>query len=562
MSLLPQPASYLRPRPLSFGVNWHSPWKEFRSSLYVFFAGPGSPKVGEFSGGPYLTIYWVRSRLPGRAFVASSLWHVAAILIALLPIWGFLPSTKPNLAPLRIELTWYGAPQDLPPIALHGPAAKLSPIRHRLHARRGADALHPRQTILSMPLHVTHPRQTLIQPNAPAAPPKIVSQLPNMVEWAATSPQPKPQLQFSPTVSAPRVQRRAVRDVAAPEVANLERNLGPLNIASSPVVNQQPQMPMAPMSAPVAQRQKTYAVEAAAPEIGPAALPGDSSLHRLIAISTAPAPPAPEVSVPEGNLSARILISPEGAQPGVQGGPEHGPATSDGGANGNGVSLGGARGAGGNGGSGNANSLPGGVSISGGSNGHSGGGGGIAPAGTRTGGKLILKPMTTLPTRPEPGSSSHRTTPLVVGNLSKSLPPEKILWDKQVYTLFVNMPNLTSNSGSWVLNFAQLDEEDSPPYKKKPELSGPVPLSKVDPKYPPSLIEARVDGEVILYAIIRKDGSVDSIQLVRGLDPQLDLNSMEALARWKFRPATRQGEPVELETVVHIPFHLRSANPY
>jgi TonB family protein len=59
---------------------------------------------------------------------------------------------------------------------------------------------------------------------------------------------------------------------------------------------------------------------------------------------------------------------------------------------------------------------------------------------------------------------------------------------------------------------------------------------------------------VILYAVIRKDGSVDSIQLVRGVDPELDNNAMVALAGWKFRPAEREGVPVDLVAIVRIPF--------
>jgi protein TonB len=83
-----------------------------------------------------------------------------------------------------------------------------------------------------------------------------------------------------------------------------------------------------------------------------------------------------------------------------------------------------------------------------------------------------------------------------------------------------------------------------------------VPLQKVDPKYPQTLKSERVTGEVILYAVIRRDGSVDSIQLVRGIDHELDANAMKALRQWKFRPAAKQGTPVELEAIVHIPFRL------
>jgi TonB family protein len=76
------------------------------------------------------------------------------------------------------------------------------------------------------------------------------------------------------------------------------------------------------------------------------------------------------------------------------------------------------------------------------------------------------------------------------------------------------------------------------------------------------MIKEHVQGEVILYAIIRKDGSVDSIQLVRGIEPELDKNAMEALAHWKFRPGTREGAPIDMETVAHIPFRFRVSPDY
>jgi protein TonB len=82
-----------------------------------------------------------------------------------------------------------------------------------------------------------------------------------------------------------------------------------------------------------------------------------------------------------------------------------------------------------------------------------------------------------------------------------------------------------------------------------------VVAQKVDPKYPPSLVNEHVEGEVVLYAVIRRDGSVDRVQLVRGIDEQLDSNAMQALSQWKFRPGSRQGTPVEIEAIVHIPFH-------
>jgi TonB family protein len=186
--------------------------------------------------------------------------------------------------------------------------------------------------------------------------------------------------------------------------------------------------------------------------------------------------------------------------------------------------------------------LPAGIVVSGG-NSRPGGvaAGGIAP------GRLNLKPTAPDLTPARKGSSLARA-------IDPNVPPEKILTGKEVYTLNVNLPNLTSVAGSWILNFAQLDEGDGPPVRPKGQLSGPVPLEKVDPKYPPQMIKEHVEGQVILYAIIGKDGVVRNIQLVHSVEPELDKDAMEALAHWKFRPATREGEPVELEAVVYIPF--------
>jgi TonB family protein len=544
---------------LDLGVDWESPWHEFWTSVHDFFTGPRAPRETDAPGPSAFRVEWVRGNLPGRAFTASTLWHIAIVLLLVLPIWGFLPATQHNLAPIHIELT-YLPEQDLPPISLPGPASKPSPPGDPAKPLPplGADAFHPRQTILSMPLHVTHPRQTLIQPDAPAAAPKIDAPLPNIVQWAAPAP-PKPRLQFSASTAAPKIQHRANQDVAAPDITNHEKNPGPLNVAQTPLVNQQPQMPISPMSAaaPANTRTATNQDAGAAPEIGPAN--GDADLHRVIALSAAPAPPAPEVNVPQGNSAARIAISPDGKQPGVPGGSERGVA-GNGGVGGHANSAGGVNGGGGatngSGGGGSANAgLPAAISVSGGANSRGTSGGGIAPAGSRPAGKLNLK---LAPSSESPSGS--RRAPIDVTHLDPSLPPEKILSGKEIYPVHVNMPNLTSIAGSWILNCAQLDEGDAPGYRPAGAFSGPVPIDKVDPKYPQAVIEQHVDGEVVLYAIIRKDGTVDSIQLVRKLDPQLDKNSMEALARWKFRPGTRGGVPIDVEAVVHIPFRFRNPN--
>jgi len=530
---------------LDLGVDWESPWREFRTSVGDFLARGAVPKDDELPQDSHLRVHWIRGRNSGWAFAASSAWHVAVVVLLILPIWGFLPATAHNLAPVQVELTWSPA-QDLPPISLPAPGPKRAALpAPRVHTpeaepQRGADAFHPRQTILSIPVRVTHPRQTLIQPDAPPTPPAIDPALPNVVQWAATAPVPRPQLQLSPSASAPKIQRRAAAEIAAPDVPNSEKMAGPLNIASSSVVNPQPQMPMAPMSAATARSRTRTESAGAAPEVGGGT--GDANLRNVIALSSSPAPPAPVVTVPSGNLAARVAISPEGTRPGSPNGTGRSASGGGGGANGTGA-------AGAGGGTG---SLPAAISVSGGS-GHRAGSGGIGAGEMHS--KLILKPLSSLPDAPTP---NRRTGPANVATLNPGEAPEALLEGKEIHTLNINLPNLTSSSGSWVLNFAQLDEGTSPFERPHGTISGPVPMRKVDPKYPPDVMKENIEGEVVLYAIIRANGSVDNIQVARKLDPRLDKYAVEALAQWKFRPATRDGAPVDVEAIVHIPFRYHA----
>jgi TonB family protein len=78
----------------------------------------------------------------------------------------------------------------------------------------------------------------------------------------------------------------------------------------------------------------------------------------------------------------------------------------------------------------------------------------------------------------------------------------------------------------------------------------------VDPKYIASARDERVEGAVRLFGIIRATGRVDSVELLRHVDDRLDRAAQEALLKWQFEPAKRDGVPVDVEAVFEIPFHL------
>jgi len=133
---------------------------------------------------------------------------------------------------------------------------------------------------------------------------------------------------------------------------------------------------------------------------------------------------------------------------------------------------------------------------------------------------------------------------------------DKVFGGKKYYSMTLNMPNLTSAGGSWIVRFAELRETS-----RSGELTAPVALTKVDPAYPPDLVRDRIEGTVTVYAVIHSDGTVGELRVLRGIDERLDSNAIAALSHWRFRPGTKNGAPVELEAVVQIPFVLRK-RPY
>lgn len=161
------------------------------------------------------------------------------------------------------------------------------------------------------------------------------------------------------------------------------------------------------------------------------------------------------------------------------------------------------------------------------------------------------------PTSPEALRSALRSTARVVDPAEPaatrvSSAPDPRLEGRTVYTLAVQMPNITSYSGSWILWFAERDGNPGGASTMHP----PWPLRKVDPKYIAAAASERIEGKVRLFAVIGSDGRVLTVTRLAGVDPRLDASAEEALRKWEFEPAQRAGQPVPVDAVVEIPFRL------
>jgi len=352
---------------------------------------------------------------------------------------------------------------------------------------------------------------------------------------------PAPDVQFT----RDRVVQAAMKsDVVAPPPELTQSTKGPvglMNIGPSDVVAPAPQLTLTEQHSLTARGKGTLpggSVQPVGPPPSMAAAGGASAGGRLIALGIHPVAPTGPVAVPGGNRRGTFFASPQGKS--------------------------------------DASGTP---DLAGGGKGDSGSktrnnGHGSLPAGLHVG---AADSGATSPVERNGGASSHGNSSgngadgaREVASLSSSgatpgaraasaVPDDRVTdVDRQVfggkrfYEMALNMPNLNSSTGSWVIRFAELESG-----RKHGELLAPVATEKSDPGYPLELIRANVHGMVTLYAVIHADGKVGEIRVLNSPDERLDSYAAKALARWKFVPAVRAGKPVALEAVVVIPFRVR-----
>jgi TonB family protein len=541
--------------------------------------------------GPFWPDVFVKRRLPLYSFVESVAYHVIAmtLLIGFTHVLTLRPRVEAKPTFDHSQVIYYRPSEYLPP---------LDTLRASDDRPRKADPEFSRQPIISVPREADNHSQTIVTP--PQVKLKTNVPMPNIVAWSDNVQKPRlaippapvspaaeisrlaPALQNSvaaPPQDAARMQRRnsatLLDPVAAPpsdvgsntptlahglqpslvappqDIENSSsRRLGEMNIAPSEVIAPAPQLPVS------AQRTSPGgggAPTLGAPQIAPpppslAASAGSGSPGRVIALSVNPAVNAPP-EPPAGNRRGTFAAGPEGHA-----------------------------GASGNPGSASGSTTSGSASNRGHGNGGSGGGPASgttsdAPAGLYVGsaanpapvaGDPATKPAT--PTvnpniiasvRPPRVAAAHPMQPDSAAKLSDS--ERAVFGNRRFYSVTLNMPNLNSAGGSWIIRFAELKEALSNRDPKAPpaDLSQPMATRKVDPAYPMQLMRENVHGTVILYAVIHADGTVGNVRILRGVDERLDRFASQAVQQWKFEPATKDGTPVDVEATFQIPFRTR-----
>ena len=504
-------------------------------------------------------------------FARSYVLHILAIMLVYsLSLAGIFGRPEPALkSPFQDTKLAYYSPEDyLPPLE--------SPAKPAEVARKGEPKL-ARQEIISVPPEPDNSHQTIIAPTVTklthdVALPNIVMAAPvpamqPMSASARTAALRIPQLPQQVVAPAPEVDPASRRsslmlptDVVAPAPDPLPSNVRTPTVRTSvvepppsmdEVIRRAGKMNMAALSPKVVEPKMPVPVQratgigdgnsqsAAAPPIPPApsaqGLGSGRAAGQLIALSLNPSAVSGPIETPAGSRHGSFAAGPQG-KPDAPGTPE----IKDGGIADDG-----------NGGSGKSHGSTEGIFV------------GKAPAGATISPIVGSNAPTSAQPHPDPAIREKLMAaarpPDIARQPAPGAPPladnpvdNSVFGARRYYQLSLNMPNLNSSTGSWVIRFAELK-----PTRDSGDLSAPIATIKVDPAYPPDLLRDRVEGTVVLYAIIHADGSISDIRVLSSVHERLDANAIKALGHWKFTPGSKHGTAVDLEAVVRIPFHAR-----
>ncbi|HLX45714.1 MAG TPA: energy transducer TonB [Bryobacteraceae bacterium] len=84
----------------------------------------------------------------------------------------------------------------------------------------------------------------------------------------------------------------------------------------------------------------------------------------------------------------------------------------------------------------------------------------------------------------------------------------------------------------------------------------PAVIHKVNPEYTKEALVAKLQGTVVLSAVVDIDGNPTEIKIVRQLGKGLDEKAVECLRQWRFKPATSHGDPIPMNVIIEVDFRL------
>ena len=101
------------------------------------------------------------------------------------------------------------------------------------------------------------------------------------------------------------------------------------------------------------------------------------------------------------------------------------------------------------------------------------------------------------------------------------------------------------------------ESDESKVYKPGDAVTPPRAIKSPDPRYSKEAVKNKIQGVVVVAAVIGPDGFVKDVRVVRGLGYGLDEEAVKAVRQWRFQPALKDGTPVAYELAIELHFRMR-----
>jgi TonB family protein len=113
-------------------------------------------------------------------------------------------------------------------------------------------------------------------------------------------------------------------------------------------------------------------------------------------------------------------------------------------------------------------------------------------------------------------------------------------------------------SSTVALDAAPMDRSNSPVYRLGPGVTSPKLISSVDPEFPKSFRAKgkTFEGICVVKLIVNKRGLPEDVQVAHSLAPAFDANAVDAVKQYRFHPATRNGQPVDVAIHIEVNFQM------
>ena len=119
---------------------------------------------------------------------------------------------------------------------------------------------------------------------------------------------------------------------------------------------------------------------------------------------------------------------------------------------------------------------------------------------------------------------------------------------------------VSANAALVAATSEQEEAEEGAPIFVTGDVQRPVKIHTVQPAYTDIAKEAKIQGHVILQAVINRRGDIERVKILKGLPMGLTDNAIQAVEQWKYEPATLDGKPVAVYFNVTINFNLRECS--